>query len=149
MLILGATPMGDPNDASPRLREALATADVVAAEDTRRTLRLTSALDQASAPSSGFLGLRQGVRDLVPGQDVVGREAPVHVDWTSGLAFPCQRPFDHHVGVAEIPDWRIKPGADLAAAVPASRISRCRAPRSTAAIAASVAAATAIGSPPN
>lgn len=28
-------------------------------------LRLTSALDQVSAPSSGFLGLRQGVRDLV------------------------------------------------------------------------------------
>lgn len=52
-------------------------------------------------------------------EDVVGREAPVHVDWTSGLAFPCQRPFDHHVGVAEIPDWRIKPGADLAAAVTA------------------------------
>lgn len=44
MLILGATPMGDPNDASPRLREALATADVVAAEDTRRTKTLASAL---------------------------------------------------------------------------------------------------------
>ncbi|SFA58938.1 16S rRNA (cytidine1402-2'-O)-methyltransferase [Rhodococcoides kroppenstedtii] len=44
MLILGATPMGDPNDASPRLREALATADVVAAEDTRRTKALASAL---------------------------------------------------------------------------------------------------------
>ncbi len=44
MLILGATPMGDPDDASPRLREALATADVVAAEDTRRTKALASAL---------------------------------------------------------------------------------------------------------
>ncbi|MDV7196807.1 16S rRNA (cytidine(1402)-2'-O)-methyltransferase [Rhodococcus kroppenstedtii] len=42
--MLGATPMGDPNDASPRLREALATADVVAAEDTRRTKALASAL---------------------------------------------------------------------------------------------------------
>lgn len=45
MLILGATPMGDPGDASPRLRDALATADVVAAEDTRRTKALASALD--------------------------------------------------------------------------------------------------------
>ncbi|MET9198767.1 arabinosyltransferase domain-containing protein [Gordonia sp. NPDC003585] len=52
-------------------------------------------------------------------QDVVGREDPVQVDWTSGLAFPCQRPFSHNVGVAEIPQWRIKPGADLAAAVSA------------------------------
>ncbi|GAA2051877.1 16S rRNA (cytidine(1402)-2'-O)-methyltransferase [Williamsia deligens] len=44
-LILAATPMGRPDDASPRLREALATADVVAAEDTRRTRSLAAALD--------------------------------------------------------------------------------------------------------
>ncbi len=35
-LTLASTPIGDVGDASPRLREALATADVVAAEDTRR-----------------------------------------------------------------------------------------------------------------
>ncbi|MBD0863061.1 arabinosyltransferase [Gordonia sp. zg691] len=52
-------------------------------------------------------------------QDVVGSTDPVHVDWTSGLGFPCQRPFIHDVGVAEIPKWRIKPGSDLAAAVSA------------------------------
>ena len=52
-------------------------------------------------------------------QDVVGSSDPVHIDWTSGLVFPCQRPFTHHDGVAEIPKWRIKPGADLAAAVSA------------------------------
>ncbi|MDJ0393994.1 16S rRNA (cytidine(1402)-2'-O)-methyltransferase [Rhodococcus sp. G-MC3] len=44
MLILAATPMGDVGDASQRLRDALATADVVAAEDTRRTKQLASAL---------------------------------------------------------------------------------------------------------
>ncbi|MDN5548255.1 MAG: 16S rRNA (cytidine(1402)-2'-O)-methyltransferase, partial [Rhodococcus sp. (in: high G+C Gram-positive bacteria)] len=44
-LVLAATPMGDVGDASPRLRSALATADVVAAEDTRRTKSLASALD--------------------------------------------------------------------------------------------------------
>ncbi|GAB04506.1 putative arabinosyltransferase [Gordonia amarae NBRC 15530] len=52
-------------------------------------------------------------------QQIVGDKDPVHLDWTSGLAFPCQRPFTHHAGVAEIPQWRIKPGADLAAAVSA------------------------------
>jgi 16S rRNA (cytidine1402-2'-O)-methyltransferase len=43
-LVLAATPLGDSRDASPRLVEALATADVVAAEDTRRTRALAAAL---------------------------------------------------------------------------------------------------------
>lgn len=44
VLILAGTPIGDPDDAPPRLRTELATADVVAAEDTRRLRRLTSTL---------------------------------------------------------------------------------------------------------
>ncbi|BCO34651.1 16S rRNA (cytidine(1402)-2'-O)-methyltransferase [Mycobacterium heckeshornense] len=44
-LLLGATPLGQPCDASPRLIAALAAADVVAAEDTRRLRRLANALD--------------------------------------------------------------------------------------------------------
>lgn len=44
-LVLAATPIGNVADASPRLREALATADIVAAEDTRRLSRLVAALD--------------------------------------------------------------------------------------------------------
>ena len=44
MLILAATPIGQVADASGRLGEALATADVVAAEDTRRLKRLASEL---------------------------------------------------------------------------------------------------------
>jgi 16S rRNA (cytidine1402-2'-O)-methyltransferase len=43
-LVLAATPIGDPRDASARLVEALATADVIAAEDTRRLRRLASTL---------------------------------------------------------------------------------------------------------
>jgi 16S rRNA (cytidine1402-2'-O)-methyltransferase len=39
-LILAGVPIGQVGDASPRLAEALATADVVAAEDTRRLARL-------------------------------------------------------------------------------------------------------------
>jgi len=43
-LLLCGVPIGNPADASPRLREALAAADVVAAEDTRRTQRLAQDL---------------------------------------------------------------------------------------------------------
>ena len=43
-LILAATPIGDPRDAAPRLTEVLASAEVVAAEDTRRLRRLCAAL---------------------------------------------------------------------------------------------------------
>jgi 16S rRNA (cytidine1402-2'-O)-methyltransferase len=44
MLVLGATPLGNPADASQRLKDALASADVVAAEDTRRAKDLARAL---------------------------------------------------------------------------------------------------------
>jgi 16S rRNA (cytidine1402-2'-O)-methyltransferase len=46
-LVLAATPLGDARDASQRLREAMATADVVAAEDTRRLRSLAAALGVA------------------------------------------------------------------------------------------------------
>ena len=44
VLVVAGTPIGDPADASPRLRAELAGADVVAAEDTRRTRRLADDL---------------------------------------------------------------------------------------------------------
>ncbi|WP_370972961.1 16S rRNA (cytidine(1402)-2'-O)-methyltransferase [Amycolatopsis sp. cg9] len=44
-LVLAATPLGDVRDASPRLAEALAEADVIAAEDTRRLKSLAAALE--------------------------------------------------------------------------------------------------------
>jgi 16S rRNA (cytidine1402-2'-O)-methyltransferase len=44
-LLIGATPLGQPSDASARLVKALASADVVAAEDTRRIRTLAQALD--------------------------------------------------------------------------------------------------------
>ncbi|WP_439386302.1 16S rRNA (cytidine(1402)-2'-O)-methyltransferase [Amycolatopsis lexingtonensis] len=44
-LVLAATPLGDVGDASPRLAEALAEADVIAAEDTRRLKSLAAALE--------------------------------------------------------------------------------------------------------
>ncbi|MET8147046.1 16S rRNA (cytidine(1402)-2'-O)-methyltransferase [Actinoplanes sp. NPDC049668] len=44
-VVLVGAPLGNVGDASARLREVLATADVVAAEDTRRLLRLARDLD--------------------------------------------------------------------------------------------------------
>ena len=44
-LLIGATPLGQPSDASERLVEALGSADVIAAEDTRRIRSLAHALD--------------------------------------------------------------------------------------------------------
>ncbi|WFR84877.1 16S rRNA (cytidine(1402)-2'-O)-methyltransferase [Arthrobacter sp. Y-9] len=43
-VVLAATPIGNLGDASPRLRELLETADVIAAEDTRRLHRLVQGL---------------------------------------------------------------------------------------------------------
>lgn len=43
-LVIAASPIGDPADASARLRDALAGAEVIAAEDTRRLRRLLGAL---------------------------------------------------------------------------------------------------------
>ncbi|WP_026453856.1 16S rRNA (cytidine(1402)-2'-O)-methyltransferase, partial [Saccharomonospora iraqiensis] len=43
-LVLAATPLGDSRDASPRLTTALAEADVLAAEDTRRLRSLATTL---------------------------------------------------------------------------------------------------------
>lgn len=43
-LLIGATPLGRPDDASTRLAEALQTADIVAAEDTRRVRGLAQSL---------------------------------------------------------------------------------------------------------
>ncbi|OBA57551.1 16S rRNA (cytidine(1402)-2'-O)-methyltransferase [Mycobacterium sp. 1100029.7] len=43
-LLLAATPLGQPSDASPRLIKALGDADVVAAEDTRRVRTLAKSL---------------------------------------------------------------------------------------------------------
>ncbi|MGQ0776402.1 MAG: 16S rRNA (cytidine(1402)-2'-O)-methyltransferase [Pseudonocardiales bacterium] len=44
VLVLAGTPLGDSRDASPRLVEALGSADVIAAEDTRRLRALAAAL---------------------------------------------------------------------------------------------------------
>ena len=44
-LTLAATPLGNPGDASPRLKEAIASAEIIAAEDSRRFHRLCSDIE--------------------------------------------------------------------------------------------------------
>lgn len=78
MLILAATPIGHASDASPRLAEALATADVIAAEDTRRVQRLLARLNVT--PAGKVLSYFEGnetrrtgelIHELEAGADVV------------------------------------------------------------------------------
>ncbi|HSU74950.1 MAG TPA: 16S rRNA (cytidine(1402)-2'-O)-methyltransferase [Terrabacter sp.] len=56
-LVLAATPIGDPRDAAPRLAHELATADVIAAEDTRRLRRLLNEL--AVTPSGSVISYHE------------------------------------------------------------------------------------------
>jgi 16S rRNA (cytidine1402-2'-O)-methyltransferase len=58
-LVICATPIGNLDDASPRLRETLAGADVVFAEDTRRTGKLLDRLGVEAELRSFFLGNEQ------------------------------------------------------------------------------------------
>jgi 16S rRNA (cytidine1402-2'-O)-methyltransferase len=57
-VVLAATPLGRPDDASARLREALAEAPVIAAEDTRRLRRLCT--DLAVTPRGRIVSFFDG-----------------------------------------------------------------------------------------
>ena len=58
-LVICATPIGNLDDVSPRLRETLAGADVVFAEDTRRTGKLLERLGVDAELRSFFIGNEQ------------------------------------------------------------------------------------------
>lgn len=42
-------------------------------------------------------------------QHLLGSRTPVLIDVATAANFPCQRPFAEHLGVAELPDYRIMP----------------------------------------
>jgi arabinosyltransferase A len=42
-------------------------------------------------------------------QQMIGSQKPVLMDIATAANFPCQRPFSEHLGVAELPDYRILP----------------------------------------
>ena len=51
---------------------------------------------------------------LESANDYLGSQQPILLDWAVGLQFPCQRPFRHENGVAEVPAFRVLPDRDLA-----------------------------------
>ena len=46
---------------------------------------------------------------LETAQQLLGSETPVMLDIATAANFPCQRPFSEHLGVAELPEYRIQP----------------------------------------
>ncbi|MGY1715277.1 16S rRNA (cytidine(1402)-2'-O)-methyltransferase [Geodermatophilus sp. SYSU D01106] len=65
-LVLGGAPLGQPGDVGPRLRQAMATADVLAVEDTRRLHRL--ATDLEVTPTGRVVTFHESVeRQRLPG----------------------------------------------------------------------------------
>jgi arabinosyltransferase A len=46
---------------------------------------------------------------LETAQQLIGSQTPVLLDIAVAANFPCQRPFSEHLGVAELPDYRILP----------------------------------------
>jgi 16S rRNA (cytidine1402-2'-O)-methyltransferase len=62
MLLIVATPIGTLDDLSPRAREVLRTADLIASEDTRVTRRLLSAVD---VPSPQLVALHAHNEDAI------------------------------------------------------------------------------------
>jgi len=46
---------------------------------------------------------------LETAQELLGSQTPVLMDIATAANFPCQRPFSEHLGVAELPEYRILP----------------------------------------
>jgi arabinosyltransferase A len=46
---------------------------------------------------------------LKPLQKLLGSQQPILMDIATAANFPCQRPFSEHLGVAELPEYRIQP----------------------------------------
>ncbi|MFF0612422.1 arabinosyltransferase domain-containing protein [Nocardia tengchongensis] len=67
------------------------------------------ATDRDSDPKQWVALTPPRIPHTVSLEDYVGRTKPVLLDWEVGLQFPCQRPFDHLDGIAEVPEYRILP----------------------------------------
>ncbi len=80
-LIIVGTPIGNLGDLSPRARAALATADLIAAEDTRRTGRLLQALGIAKRPFLSVHDANEAARaERVVGEVRAGRRVTLVTD---------------------------------------------------------------------
>ena len=92
--------------AAPAWRNLRAPLSAIPAAATR--IRLVATDDDLS-PTHWIAVTPPRIPALRTLQEVVGSSDPVLLDWLVGLAFPCQRPFGHRVGVIEVPKWRILP----------------------------------------
>lgn len=101
----GSIQFGDVG-AAPAWRNLRAPLSAIPEEATQ--IRLVANDDDLS-PQHWIAVTPPRIPDLRTLQDVVGSRDPVMLDWLVGLAFPCQRPFDHRNGVTEVPKWRILP----------------------------------------
>ncbi|BBY81427.1 arabinosyltransferase [Mycolicibacterium pulveris] len=101
----GSVEMGDVG-ASPAWRNLRVPLDAIPDDATR--VRLVATDDDLN-PEHWIALTPPRIPDLRTLQDVVGSTDPVLLDWLVGMAFPCQRPFDHQYGVIEVPKWRIMP----------------------------------------
>lgn len=88
-LILCATPIGNLDDVSPRLREALAGADVVYAEDTRRSRVLLEHLGVKAVLRSFFVGNEKSRADEIGARLQGGERVALITDaGTPGISDP-------------------------------------------------------------
>ncbi|MCG7594688.1 arabinosyltransferase domain-containing protein [Mycobacterium sp. PSTR-4-N] len=92
--------------AAPAWRNLRVPLSAIPADATR--IRLVATDDDLS-PTHWIAVTPPRIPELRTLQDVVGSSDPVLLDWLVGLAFPCQRPFGHRLGVIEVPKWRILP----------------------------------------
>ncbi|MGB4646026.1 MAG: 16S rRNA (cytidine(1402)-2'-O)-methyltransferase, partial [Arcanobacterium sp.] len=118
MIILAGTPVGNDGDASPRLRQALESADLIAAEDTRRLLNLAGRLGiTLRAPVVAYHDHNEAAKatDLVAAAQAGKRVVMVSDAGMPAVSDPgyrlVERAYDEGVAVTVIPG----PSAVLAA----------------------------------
>src|SRR4051812_34423810 len=96
-LVLVATPIGNLGDLSPRAVEALRDADVIAAEDTRRTRALLSA---AGIPAGGRLRAVHAHNERAEADNIVQLVAAGHrVVYVSDAGMP---------GISDPGEWLVR-----------------------------------------
>lgn len=67
------------------------------------------AYDPNLSPEQWFAFTPPRIPALETLQQLIGSQTPVLMDIATAANFPCQRPFSEHLGIAELPEYRILP----------------------------------------